>query len=174
MTTTPITPAATGRRDERGGAGYVVYTRRFRAPIDDVWAAVTEPARLERWIGTWTGDPASGEVSFRMTAEGDDVPAEPYHIDVCEPPRRLVTRSWSADDPDTIWRLELDLAETDGVTTLTFAQAMHDPKFAESVGPGWDYYLDRLVTAETGGDVSAISFDDYYPRFADRYRAQFS
>ncbi|MDQ4052855.1 MAG: polyketide cyclase, partial [Actinomycetota bacterium] len=55
MTTTPITPAATGRREERGGAGYVVYTRTFRAPIDDVWAAVTEPARLERWIGTWTG-----------------------------------------------------------------------------------------------------------------------
>ena len=25
----------------------------FRAPIEDVWAAVTEPERLARWIGTW-------------------------------------------------------------------------------------------------------------------------
>ena len=27
-------------------------TRTFPAPIEDVWAAVTEPERLERWIGT--------------------------------------------------------------------------------------------------------------------------
>jgi len=172
MTTTA--PAATGHRQTRNGAEYVVFTRTFRAPIEAVWAAVTEPGRLERWIGTWTGDPASGEVSFRMTAEGEDVPAETYYIDVCDEPRRLVTRSWSADDPETVWRLELDLAEADGVTTLTFAQAMDDPKMAENVGPGWDYYLDRLVAAEDGGDVTAISFDDYYPGFADHYRGEFS
>jgi len=43
---------------------------------------------------------------------------------------------------------------------------------AESVGPGWDYYLDRLVAAETGGDLTAIDFDDYYPAFAAHYRAE--
>lgn len=169
-----MTPAATGRREARDGSDFVVYTRTFRAPIDDVWAAVTEPSRLERWIGTWSGDPASGQVSFRMTAEGEDVPEETYHVDVCEAPHRLVTRSWSAEDPDTVWRLELDLVEAAGVTTLTFAQAMQDPKTAESVGPGWDYYLDRLVAAEGGGDVAAISFDDYYPRFAEHYSGEFS
>ncbi len=42
----------------------------------------------------------------------------------------------------------LDLAEVDGVTTLTFGQSLPDPAWAESVGPGWDYYLDRLVAAE--------------------------
>ena len=35
-------------------------TRTFHAPIEDVWAAVTEPERLARWLGTWSGDPAIG------------------------------------------------------------------------------------------------------------------
>ena len=51
---TPTRP--TGRRETRGGHDLVVYTRTFAAPLDDVWAAVTEPRRLERWVGTWEGD----------------------------------------------------------------------------------------------------------------------
>ncbi len=136
-----------------------------------MWAAVTEPARLERWIGTWTGDPASGQVAFRMTAEGEDVPEEVHRIVVCEPPRRLVTTSQTQGQ---VWQLELDLAEDAGVTTLTFAQVMSDPAMAESVGPGWDYYLDRLVAAETGSEVAAVVWDDYYPAQAEHYRAEFS
>ena len=44
---------------------------------------------------------------------------------------------------------------------------------AESVGPGWEFYLDRLVAAETGGDVAAIDFErDYYPAMVEHYRAE--
>ncbi|MEJ7832250.1 MAG: SRPBCC domain-containing protein [Nocardioides sp.] len=174
MTTTPIAP--TGSRQTRHGTSYVVYTRTFRAPIDDVWAAVTEPDRLVRWVGTWDGDPKQGYVDFRMTAEGEDCPAEIYHIDTCEAPHRLVVHSSSGEaaEADFVWRLELDLVEEAGVTTLTFAQMMSDPAIAESVGPGWDYYLDRLVAAATAGDVAAIDFDDYYPAQAEHYRAEFS
>lgn len=167
----PVAP--TGRREERDGTSYVVFTRTFQAPIEDVWAAVTEPERLVRWIGTWSGDPASGEVAFRMTAEGEDVPEEPYRIVVCEAPRRLITRS-GPDGNGVIWQLELDLAESDGVTTLTFGQVMSDPEMAENVGPGWDYYLDRLVAVESGRPVAEVEWDDYYPAQSDYYRAAFS
>ena len=163
----------TGTRESRGETSYLVYRRTFRAPITDVWAAVTEPARLERWIGTWSGDPASGQVDFRMTAEDPEAKAEAYQIDACEPPRRLAVRHQFAGD-EFVWRLELDLAETNGVTTLTFAQVMDDPEIAENVGPGWDYYLDRLVAAETGTDVAALAWDDYYPAQADYYRGVFT
>jgi uncharacterized protein YndB with AHSA1/START domain len=165
-------PTATGRRVERGGATYVVFHREFRAPIDDVWAAVTEPARLERWIGTWSGDPASGSIEFRMTAEAEDAPAETHRILECDPPRRLVTESSGPDDT-TPWRLELDLAEADGVTVLTFGQRA-DGIPVDSVGPGWDYYLDRLVAVHAGRDVAGVAWDDYYPSLADHYRAEFS
>ncbi|RYP88296.1 SRPBCC family protein [Nocardioides guangzhouensis] len=162
----------TGRREAREGVGYLVLTRTFRAPIEDVWAAVTEPSRMERWIGTWSGDPAEGQVLFRMTAEGEDAPAEPASIDVCDPPRRLVVRTQGGDGSQ--WQLELDLVEADGVTTLTFGQVMSDPEAASQIGPGWDYYLDRLVASETGGDVGSVDFDDYYPSQSAHYVAAFS
>ncbi len=175
MTSTPSTPPsrtprATGRREDRDGTAYLVFERTFRAPVEDVWAAVTAPERLERWIGTWTGDPASGSVAFRMTAEGDDVPEETIHIDACDEPTALRMRSARPDDQGLLWIWQLDLAETGGVTTLTFAQEIVDATLAESVGPGWDYYLDRLDVAESGEDPARVDFDDYVPALVGHYR----
>ena len=172
MTTSPRTASPTGRRGDRDGTAYVVFERTFDAPIDDVWAAVTEPDRLVRWIGTWAGDPASGEIAFRMTAEAEDAPEERILIDECLEPSRLVMRSARPDDHSLLWTWQIDLSETGGVTTLTFAQEVCDLTLAESVGPGWDYYLDRMVAAESGGDPSAIDWNDYYPEFAAHYRTE--
>lgn len=156
----------TGRLEQADGDHRLVLERTFRAPIADVWAAVTEPARMARWIGTWSGDPASGRVGFVMTAEGATEPSD-VEIRECDPPRVLrVTTSFGEER----WHLELELAEADGVTTLRFLQPGVDPDQAGSVGPGWEYYLDRLVAAETGGDVAAIDFErDYYPAMAQHY-----
>jgi uncharacterized protein YndB with AHSA1/START domain len=176
MTTTPTTPAATGRKHVHEGQPYVAFERTFSAPIDDVWAAVTESDRLARWIGSWEGDPASGQVAFRMLFEGEAHSAERFTIDECEPPRRLAitTEAPSPDGTTETWQLMLDLAEADGVTTFTFSQSVPEPTMAESVGPGWDYYLDRMVLAETGGDPAKLDFDDYYPALAEHYRGEFA
>ena len=178
-TTTPL-----GHREIRGGAGHLVFTRTFAAPLEDVWAACTEPARMERWIGTWTGDPTSGEIAFRMTAEGDDVPEEVYLVEVCEPPHRFVLRSRDAASfspdgagPQVTWQHTLELREDDGRTTLTFTQVVPDGPvggdMVASVGPGWDYYLDRLVTAYGGGDPGQVVFEPYLER-SEHYRGLFA
>jgi len=173
--TTPTIPTATGRKEMRRGRPYVVMTRQFRAPIEDVWAAVTESDRLARWIGTWAGDPADGKVLFQMRFEGDDVPSEEFVIDECEAPLRLaITTKAPYEDGDVTWHLELDLVEADGVTTLTFAQSVPDPAMAPSVGPGWDYYLDRMVAAESGGDPAGVVFEDYYPALSGHYEDAFA
>ncbi|MGW8813877.1 SRPBCC domain-containing protein [Gordonia terrae] len=166
---------ATGRREIRAGVPHVVLERTFTAPVDAVWAAITEPSRLERWIGTWAGDPADGVVDFRMTAEGDDVESERFSILECDPPRRLVVESKSpgGDGDGDVWRLELDLIEADGTTTLTFAQGLPRPDSADNVGPGWEYYLDRLVAAEGGRSVAEVDWDAYYPALASSYEAMF-
>ena len=39
-------------------------------------------------------------------------------------------------------------------TTLTFAQRVPDTATGRDVGPGWEYYLDRLVAAQAGADVA--------------------
>lgn len=164
--------APTGRIEVRDGVHHLVLERSFAAPIDDVWAAVTDPARMARWIGTWTGDPATGRVAFRMLSEGGnaDDPGSDTEIRECDPPRRLAVTTRAGPMP---WLLELDLSEADGVTTLVFTQPAVDPAEAENVGPGWEYYLDRLVAAETGGDPAAVDFErDYFPATQEHYRAR--
>ncbi|KQR12149.1 SRPBCC family protein [Cellulomonas sp. Leaf334] len=168
-----MTPSATGRRETRDGHDSVVFERVFRAPLESVWAAVTESDRLERWVGTWTGDPTTGSVLFRMNAEGDDAKPETFTIHECDPPHRVSLTSQVVGEQN-VWHFLLELTEDAGTTTLTFSQSVPDAETATGVGPGWDYYLDRLVAAETGGDVAALDFDDYYPALSDHYRAVFA
>lgn len=163
MTATP-----TGRAASVDGRPAVVFERSFRAPIEAVWAAVTESSRLERWYGTWTGDPASGSVDVNLNAEGEGVSGETYEIARCEPPHHLAVRVVSDYG---VWDLRLELRAEGPVTLLTFTQVLDEAKSAEDFGPGWDWYLDRLVAAETGGDVAALDFDrDYDPALRDHYR----
>ena len=168
-----MTPQPTGRRETRDGHDSVVIDRTFRAPIESVWAAVTESDRLERWVGTWTGDPASGSVLFRMNAEGDDVKPETFTIHECDPPRRVSLTSQVVGEQNVL-HFVLELTEDAGTTTLTFSQSVPDAEMATGVGPGWEYYLDRLVAAETGADVAGLDFGDYYPAQSDYYRALFA
>ena len=145
-----VTP--TGRLELVADRLTLFVTRTFHAPIDDVWAAITEPERVARWLGTWTGDPATGTVLFAMTFEGQQPPGDEMEIRECEPPRRLAVTSQVGEQR---WYLDVD------------------PEDALSVGPGWEFYLDRLVAAETGGDLAAIDFErDYYPAMADYYRSR--
>lgn len=156
----------TGRIETEGGSHRLVIERTFDAPIDDVWAAVTEPERMARWIGTWSGDPATKRVAFRMLFEDGDS-SEDVEIRECDPPRRLAVTTYAGEFS---WQLELDLSERNGVTTLVFTQPGIDPAQAGDTGPGWEYYLDRLVLAETGGDPADVDFErDYYPAMKDHY-----
>lgn len=170
MSSTP-----TGRRETRAFGEAVVLERTFRAPVEDVWASVTEPERLQRWVGTWSGDPASGEVVFRMTAEGEDAADEPLTILECRPPHLLRAQVHVAGDATQVWHWELALSEHDGVTTLTFAQSTAGDIPVADVGPGWEYYLDRLVVDRDGGDVATVDWSrDYYPAMSGYYRDLFS
>lgn len=174
MSSTP-----TGRRETRDFGEAVVLDRRFRAPVEDVWASLTEPARLQRWVGTWSGDPASGEVVFRMTAEGEEAPEEPLTILECRPPHVLRTQVRVAGDgtgdSEQLWHWELALEESDGMTTLTFAQSTAGDVPVSDVGPGWEYYLDRLVVDRDGGDVATVDWArDYYPAMKEHYTQLFS
>ena len=196
--TPPVAP--TGRREQRASGVALVFDRAFDASVADVWAAVTEPALLERWIGTWSGEPASGVVAFRMTAEGDDVGEEVTTIVDCVPRERLALEIGVDGAAGGPWRLELTLdargsgvgggtdagtgtgagigidigSDTEVGTVLTFAQLVDDPSGIGDIAPGWEYYLDRLAAVLRGTAVDAIRFDDYHPGQSDHYRAMFA
>ncbi len=163
-------PQPTGHVETRDGKPVLVLTRRFTAPIEDVWAAVTESDRLARWIGRWEGDPATGSVQLHMLVE-EGHGGEPVEIRRCEPPRVLQVTTWQGDEA---WHLDLELAHSGGVTTLTFSQPGLTAEAATDVGPGWEYYFDRLVDAEEGRDPADRDFSrDYHPAMSPHYRAQY-
>jgi uncharacterized protein YndB with AHSA1/START domain len=143
--------------------------RTFEASIEDVWAAVTEPERLARWLGTWRGVPTQGHVLWRM---GFEEGADERELETRErrPPHRLAVTTYLGEQA---WYLDADLSESDGVTTLSFSHPEVDRDDLPSVDPGWEYYLGRLVAAETGGDPARVDFEgDYYPAMAEYYRAR--
>lgn len=149
----------TGRPERRDGQDHLVLTRTFAAPIEDVWAAITESERLGRWFATWTGDPATGRVEVTWAYE-DDMPVEPYVIEVCEEPRHLRVRNVH-DDPGQVWVLDAQLHEEDARTVLTFAQGLTEGHPVTDVGPGWEYYLDRLVDSVRTGRASDRAWEGY-------------
>ncbi|SDI60001.1 SRPBCC family protein [Nonomuraea jiangxiensis] len=142
----------------------LVLTRSFRAPVEDVWASVTEPDRTARWFGPWEGDAAPGHmIKVRMLFE-DQEPWIEMRVDACEPPRRLAL---SSTDEFGSWHVELLLSEAGGETLLRFVQHLDDEDQIGEVGPGWDYYLDMLVAARDGSPTP--DFDTYYPAMKPYY-----
>ncbi|WP_280262879.1 SRPBCC family protein [Nocardia wallacei] len=159
MTTPPtgrLTRTATGRD--------LTLTRSFRAPIDDVWASVTESDRTARWFGPWEGEGGPGRnIKIQLVLE-DGMPWTEAHIDACEPPRHLALTT--IDDHGT-WRLELHLSERAGTTELRLTHHLDPDADVSGVGPGWEYYLDALVAARADNDLP--DFDDYYPAMKEYY-----
>ncbi len=153
-----MTIPGTGTVIRTGTGREIAIERIIRAPIGDVWASIVEPERMNRWIGTWSGDPGEGKrVSFVMTAEGATEP-EDVLIHRCDPPRLLDVQSFQGEGS---MRMRIELEEREGETTIRFFQVVtvdHDPG---NYGPGWEYYFDRLVATHTGDPFAA--WDDYYP-----------
>ncbi|MFD4194063.1 SRPBCC family protein [Amycolatopsis thermoflava] len=116
----------------------VLVRRRYDATAEDVWDAVTDPARVRRWFLPLSGDLREGG-SFQLegNAGGD--------ILTCDPPRLLkvtfggptsVVQVRLAGDGDST---ELELEHT---VPIEIAQSGAGALF---VGPGWDSALMALA-----------------------------
>jgi uncharacterized protein YndB with AHSA1/START domain len=135
----------------------LVIVRKFNAPIEDVWASITESERTARWFGAWTGVPGPGRtISYKMSFEGEG-PASEMLIEACEPPVHLLVRGLG----EYGWRLEAHLSEANGVTEMRFTHHLDGKISVGEVGPGWEYYLDNLVASRL--DAKLPDFNDYYP-----------
>jgi uncharacterized protein YndB with AHSA1/START domain len=162
-----MTPAPTGRLVRTPEGRDLVLTRTFRAPIEDVWASITESERTARWFGPWSGEAGPGRTIRYMMAFEEGATEEltmEMTIVACEPPRHLAV---SAVDDYGSWHLEAHLSEADGVTELRFTHHLDAKTNVGDVGPGWEYYLDKLVASRQG--EAGLGFDAYYPAQKEYY-----
>ena len=154
----------TGRLVSTADGNELVVSRTFRAPIEDVWASVTESDRTARWFGAWEGDAAPGRMIKVQMAYEDQAPWLDKRIDACDPPRRLALSNESGN-----MGIELLLSHTDGLTELRLVHHLDPTDEISAYGPGWEYYLDMLVAARDG--LPTPSFDDYYPAMKPYFEA---
>lgn len=149
-------------------AGPVLHlARELQHPPTVVWDHLTDPTLLGGWYGTWTGEPSSGSVQLAMV-EAPDSPGE-CRIRRCE--RGHALEVTLADPEGNAWQLDLGLAERpDGGTHLTFQQPLGGFEgMAADVGPGWEYYLDRLAASLDGRDVESVVWEAYWPHQREHY-----
>ena len=148
---------------EDGGGVRLEFRRTWPDDSDDVWAALTEPERTVRWIGTYEGERAAGATGrFTMTAE-DGAPSEQLTIVECTEYRRLVL-GW----PGSGWRGEVDLVAPRGGTTLIFVQRLADAAAAPDIATGWHWYLDKL-DAEISGTEPPRAWDAFAAEVGPHY-----
>ncbi|MBC3189908.1 SRPBCC family protein [Pseudonocardia sp. C8] len=142
-------PAGTVVRGADGQAR-LAFRREFPDPVDEVWAAITDPDRCARWFGHWTGDARpGGTVALTMTSEEDGGgPPSTVRIVTCEPPHRLAVEI--SEETGAPWELAVVLAPAGDGTVLEFEQVLPAGFSPADAGPGWHWYLDRLAATLSG------------------------
>ena len=133
-----------GRRLTAVGLGHSVrLRRRFDAPIEAVWAAITKPAQLAKWEGRVSGDlRVGGEFHLEGNAHGA--------ILTCREPHQFAVIWDSTGDPT---ELDVRLAEApDGGTLLELEHVAVIPdEYVAGVGQfasNWElgmYLLDEYL-----------------------------
>jgi uncharacterized protein YndB with AHSA1/START domain len=146
----------TGRKAIPAGEGRTVRMERdYEAPIEEVWDALTDPARIGRWFLPISGDyRIGGRYQFEGNAGGE--------ILACERPDRLKV-SWAYGEdiaPADISEVEVRLSAVDADTTrlvLEHAAFVPDDRWEQygpgAVGVGWDGGLLGLSLHLRGGSV---------------------
>lgn len=138
------------------GVGRVIRLRReYPAPIEDVWDALTDPGRINRWFLPVSGDfRLGGRYQFEGNAGGEIV--------ACERPHRLKV-TWvygeAASDTD-VSEVEVRLSPIDEGTTrfeLAHTAVVPGEMWTEygpgAVGVGWEQGLLGLSLHLQGGSV---------------------
>lgn len=162
-----MTRKPTGKVERTRHGADLIITRSFRATIEDVWQSVTASESTARWIGSWEGEAGPGRtIRLKMLFE-EGAPESDAKIERCDPPRHLAL---SMVDEQGTWNLELELREERDATEVVFVQHLTDPTLAGSTGPGWEYYLDRLVASREGAPMP--DFSEYYPGQKAHFEAQ--
>jgi uncharacterized protein YndB with AHSA1/START domain len=151
---TSTSTSSTGNRGEvvatmraQDGAGVVRTESRFATSAEDLWEALTTPERLARWIGEVSGDlRVGGTFAARFTSSwtGSGV------VEVCEPPRRLVTRMGEQEDGETVMEATLE-EQGDGVLLVIEERGLPLTNLA-AYGAGWQVHVEDLGRHLAGGE----------------------
>ncbi|MGC0365917.1 uncharacterized protein YndB with AHSA1/START domain [Rhodococcus sp. 27YEA15] len=138
----------------------VTFPRMLPYPVEQVWAAITDPELLAQWT-PYTADRAlssTGEAVITMLAEnGDPEMSFPAAIRVVKNASRL-EHEWGPDE--LVW----DLTAVDGGTRVVLTQRSRAEGMASALAAGWHLcfdVLDALLAGKPFGPVVGAKAREY-------------
>jgi uncharacterized protein YndB with AHSA1/START domain len=147
------------------GAGAIRLERVLPAPVEDVFAAWTEPARMAQWLSPRghaevDADGAVGGHLRVVMIDGDvRIQHDGEFLEVRPPIRLSFTwRSpYTGAQPSVV---TVDLRDEDGSTRLVLRHDRLPPETAASHEGGWSGILDRLaatLASPSGGGTEGVT-----------------
>ncbi|MBI5287378.1 MAG: SRPBCC family protein [Chloroflexi bacterium] len=148
--------AADGTLVVSGEIAVISFERRLGHPIEDVWAALTDPEEFAAWLGPGTLEPRQGgQVSIR-TGPADQPGRQRTmsgRVLACDPPR-LLEHEWIQPGLDgSVVRYELQSDAGGTILRMTHRRSVMPGAFGGRAG--WHAYLDRLAAHLDGQPVPA-------------------
>jgi uncharacterized protein YndB with AHSA1/START domain len=149
----PGRPRILGTLRSDGGDGVVRMDDRFDTGIDDLWSALTDPARLSRWHSRVEGDLRLGGTFRRVGADGEST----GRVDACEPPRRLLVTMRDSDPrpgqpTETVVEATLT-ADGDGTILVVEERGLPLP-LLPAYGAGVQLHLENLADHVGGRELA--------------------
>lgn len=117
----------------------------YDTDIDDLWAAITEPERLGRWIAHVEGDlRPGGQFSATFTSGWEG----PGRVEVCDRPHHLLVTMEPGAPDET--QMEAVLTQETAGTRLVVEERGLPASAAPDHGAGWQVHLEDLRTVLEG------------------------
>jgi uncharacterized protein YndB with AHSA1/START domain len=149
MTEEQANTRITGTLQSVDGRGIVCMEGRYDTDIDDLWSALTDAARLARWIAEVEGDLRLGgafRATFTSGWEG------PGRVDACDPPRHLLVTMSPGREEETV--IEAVLVADGDQTTLVVEERGLPLEELAAHGAGWQAHLEDLVAHSAGRELT--------------------
>jgi uncharacterized protein YndB with AHSA1/START domain len=133
----------------REGDGAVVHVEDvYDTSVEDLWAAITQPERLARWLGEVSGDLRVGgalRLSFTSSWQGTGTVLE------CEAPHRVRVANREEDGSETEIVATI-VAEGSGARLVVEEHGL--PADPSAYAAGWQVHLEDLAAALAGRPTS--------------------
>jgi uncharacterized protein YndB with AHSA1/START domain len=148
------------------GKGVVRMEDRLDAPVDEVWAALTDPGRLAGWLGEVEGGlRPGGEFRARFFASGWEGTGR---IEACEPRQRLLvlTKQAAGSDEQSI---EATLTAAGDETDLVWEERGMPVELVAPYGAGIQVHVEDLASYLAGGERcdADARFGELFPAYQE-------
>lgn len=144
----------------------VVVERTLPYDVDEIWRIFTTAEGLDTWIGVLRGSKDSGDLTFSMVDQGQEANPAIVRIHRCRAPFEL---SVSTESEYGNWHLGIELARLNEATSVKFIHDLGPSDDPSNIGPGWEYYMERVAFALGNKDANSVLWDDFYPVLAEHY-----